>query len=107
MTVTEKNTTQSEAIDSTGTIADVELGAEPGTNPTEVDVRIEGTDSADYVVEVAAADETTWFEEASVTGASSVSEKFETPHARLRVRVTTAATTGGATADVLIGARPS
>jgi hypothetical protein len=107
MTVQDTNTTGNEAIDSQRTIADVELGAEPGTNPAEVDVRIEGTDSADYVVEVADADETTWFEEASVTGASSVSEKFETPHARLRVRVTTAASTGGATADVLVGARPS
>lgn len=107
MTVNETNNTGNEAIDTQRTIADVELGAEPGINATEVDVRIEGTDSADYAVEVADADETTWFEQASVTGASSVSEAFTTPHARLRVRVTTAATTGGATADVLIGARPS
>jgi len=107
MTVEETNKTGNEAIDSQRTIADVELGAEPGTNPTEVDVRIEGTDSADYAVEVAAEDETTWFEEAAPTGASSVSEKFTTPHARLRVRVTTAATTTDATADVLVGARPS
>jgi YbbR domain-containing protein len=104
MTVTEKNTTQTEPIDTQDTIADVELGAEPGIEPSEVDVRIKGTADADYVIELSDG-RNIFFEQASPTASSSVAERFSTPHARLRVRVTTAAA-NGETADVLVGVKP-
>jgi hypothetical protein len=104
MTLTEPNTVATEPIDSLGIIADVDVTGTPGLRPVTVDVRIDGGVDAGYQIGVGT--DTRTFVEASVGLTQSVAERFESPHKRVVVEVTT---TGPAdsTAELLIGARPA
>lgn len=74
-----------------------------------VNILLSGTDTADYEVYVGGEDEdggVNWFDgitpKFSYSGVSEIDETFDTPARYVRVDVTAAASTGGATAELLI-----
>jgi hypothetical protein len=90
------------AIDATGVIVEADV-----SYASDVGLHLTGTDTADYAVDVSP-DGSTWFQGVDTFSATDdIDTVLTRPEAKLRVRVTSAAATGGATADVYVGANPT
>jgi hypothetical protein len=93
-------------IDQTGEIGTFLVRRSDTANVEDVGVYIDGTDTASYAVDVGENENNAvkyWFEDQhTYDSTDKVSDMFTMPARFLRVRVTTAASTSGATAKLLI-----
>jgi hypothetical protein len=85
-------------IDETGAIATLDTEYQDA-----LAVHISGGEAAAYALDVSP-DNETWFEGAATYSGSAIDAVEHRPEAYVRVRVTTAATTAGTTADVYLAA---
>lgn len=102
------NTVAELPIDATGEVARYTIDAGSFRRTQTVSVHIDGTDTASYRVEFGEEDSDgtiRWFTvdgDFEYSSVASVSDSWQQSEAYIRLMVTTAATTSGATADVAV-----